>query len=207
MVERTLHLVDDSGVMDILAPDPPAGQRGRKGSIRENTRLWAIGVILCTRLGHETTIKGVHEVLSEALPRDLQWELGVLRPLTTAHTAEDRGFDPEEARLTKNGKPRKEIWVEDGYERLGYDDLVNVVSKLRRRLDYGHGSAPDLDDDEHDTGDDERGVRQVVDLVGGGPLRLERGLLRVRRARRCGQSDQRDQADQSSARRGQSGLA
>lgn len=148
MVQRTLHLVDDSGVMDVLAPAPPAGQRGRKGSIRENTRLWAIGVILCTRLGHETTIKGVHEVLSEALPRDLQWELGVLRPLTTAHTAEDRGFDPEEARLTKNGKPRKEIWVEDGYERLGYDDLVNVVSKLRRRLDYGHGSAPDLDDDE-----------------------------------------------------------
>lgn len=68
MVERTVHMVDNSGVLDILAPPTPKGQRGRKGQIRANTRLLAIGVILCTRLGHETTVAGVHGVLTEAFP-------------------------------------------------------------------------------------------------------------------------------------------
>ena len=148
MVDRTIYLVDESDLMDVLAPPTPAGQRGRKGQIRANTRLWAIGVILCTRLGHETTLAGVHSVLTEALPRELQWELGVLRPLTTTSTSKRRDHDPEQARLTKNGKPRKKIWAEDGYEQLGYDDLVNVVKKLRSDLDYGHGAAPNLDDQE-----------------------------------------------------------
>lgn len=146
MVDRTIYLIDHSGVMDILAPPTPTGWAGRKGQIRANTRLWAIGVILCTRLGHETTLAGVHGVLTEALPRDLQWELGVLRTLTTTSTTTPREHDPEQSRLTTNGKPRKEIWVEEGYERLGYDDLVNVIKKLRGRLDYGYGAAPDLDD-------------------------------------------------------------
>jgi hypothetical protein len=70
----------------------------------------------------------------------------VLRPVTTKSAAILRDFDPEEARHTKNGKPRKEIWTEDGIERLGYDDLVNVVNKLRKLLDYGPGTAPDLPD-------------------------------------------------------------
>lgn len=147
MVERTLYLIDESGVMDILAPAPPAGQPGRRGEILLNTRLWALGVILCTRLGHETTVRGVYDVLTQTLPRDLQWELGVLRPLTTK-AARRRDFDPEEARLTKNGKPRKEIWTDEGYEPLGYDDLVNVVTKLRQTLDYGYGTAPGLNDEE-----------------------------------------------------------
>ncbi|MBS4754718.1 hypothetical protein KG112_18075 [Nocardioides sp. zg-ZUI104] len=149
MVERTVHMIDNSGVLDILAPPTPKGQRGRKGQIRANTRLWAIGVILCTRLGHETTVAGVHGVLTEALPRDLQWQLGVLRPLTTK-AAKPRSFDPEQARLTKNGKPRKEIWADEGYERIGYDDLVNVAAKIKDRLDYGYGTAPDVSDEERD---------------------------------------------------------
>lgn len=148
MVERTIWLIDESDVMEILAPPTPSGQRGRKGRIRENTRLWAIGVILCTRLGHETTLRGVYDVLTQALPRDLQWELGVLRPLTTGAASKRAAHDPEAARLTTNGKPRKEIWTQEGYERLGYDDLVNVIKKLRSGLDYGNGSAPDLSTEE-----------------------------------------------------------
>lgn len=159
MVERTIHLIDNSGVMDILAPEPPAGQRGRKGKIRDNTRLWAIGVQLCTRLGHETTVRGVYDVLTQTLPRDLQWELGILRPLTTRSTT-DRDFDPEQARMTANGKPRKEIWPDEGFERVGYDDLSNAVVRLRARLDYGYGSAPDLDLAER-----ERRRSQVENLV------------------------------------------
>jgi hypothetical protein len=147
MVERTLYLIDESGAMDILAPPRPAGQAGRIGRIRENTRLLVIGVILCTRLGHETTLRSIHDVLTEALPRELQWELGVLRTVTTLSTEIPRTFDPEKPTQTKNGKPRKEIWGADGIERLGYDDLLNAVAKLRTRLDYGHGTAPTLDDD------------------------------------------------------------
>ncbi|KRF19382.1 hypothetical protein ASG90_20415 [Nocardioides sp. Soil797] len=162
MIERTIWLVDQSGVMDILAPPPPPGQRGRTGRIRQNTRLWAIGVILCTRLGHETTVMGVHEVLTQALPRETQWDLGILRPLTT-RASKRAVHDPEQASLTKNGKPRKELWVDEGYERLGYDDLANVVNKLRARLDYGHGSAPDLDSEERDR---RRGlVEEAVDRL------------------------------------------
>ena len=124
MVERTLWLIDESNVMEILAPPTPSGQRGRKGRIRDNSRLWVIGVILCTRLGHETTLRSVYDVLTEALPREMQWELGILRPLTTSKATKRTAHDPEAARLTKNGKPRKEIWTDEGYERLGYDDLV-----------------------------------------------------------------------------------
>lgn len=144
MVERTVWIIDESNVMDVLAPAIPAGQRGRKGRIRDNIRLWVIGVILCTRLGHETTIKGVYDVLTQALPREMQWELGVLRPLTTTNATTRTVHDPEASRLTNNGKPRKEIWTDEGYERLGYDDLVNATNKLRARLDYGQGSAPKL---------------------------------------------------------------
>jgi hypothetical protein len=108
---------------------------------------------------------GVYEVLTEALPRDMRWELGVLRPLTTSNPNLPRDYDPEAARLTKSGKPRKEIWAEEGMERLGYDDLVNAVKKLRTELDYGHGTAPDLDEDERTVRRDL--VDEVVDrLIG-----------------------------------------
>ena len=108
MVERTVWIIDESNVMDVLAPPTPAGQRGRKGRIRENTRLWVIGVILCTRLGHETTVKGVYDVLTQALPREMQWELGVLRPLTTTKAttrpaARPRGGAPDQERQAAQG--------------------------------------------------------------------------------------------------------
>lgn len=148
LVERTLYIVNESGILDLLAPEPPADQPGRRGQIRLNTWLWLVGVVLCTRLGQETTIKGVHETLTQALPRDLQWELGVLRPLTTLTTLEPRDLDPERSTLTKNGKPRKAIWVDDGYEQVSYDDLSNAVQRIRTTWNYGRGTAPDLDDAE-----------------------------------------------------------
>lgn len=90
--------------------------------------------------------RGPHSVL----PREKQWDLGVLRPLTTLSRTSTRStkgpFDPAAPRLTSNGKHRKPIWYEQGIEEIGYDDLHNASKIIRDRLDYGHGSAPDLDD-------------------------------------------------------------
>ncbi|TWH03139.1 hypothetical protein L615_001200000080 [Nocardioides sp. J9] len=149
MVERTLWILDNSGLLDIIAPEPPKGRAGRRGRVRDNTRLWALGVTLCTRTGRETTVRGVYDVLTEALPRDLQWELGILRPLTSRSHAKAPA-NPEQARLTKTGKPRKEIWAEDGYERISYDDLHNVTTRLRKELDYGPSVADRISDAERE---------------------------------------------------------
>lgn len=146
MVERTVHVIDGSGILDLACPPRQPGKAGRTGKIRDNTRLLLIGWHLCTRLGQETTVRGVHQVLTESLPRETQWELGVLRPLTTAAARNDDSFDPDAPALVKAGKPRKRIWAEDGVEEIGYDDLHNAATALRKRLDYGHGSAPDLDE-------------------------------------------------------------
>ncbi len=135
---------------------------GRRGAVRENGRLLVIGLSLCTRLGHETTVRGAHQVLTEALSREDQWELGVLRPISGAAPRDKKTgdlryvpLDPDAPRLTKNGKPRKRRWEERGVEELSYDDLHHAAVALRRRLDYGPGSAPDL-------GDEERAARRGV---------------------------------------------
>ena len=163
MLERTLHLIDSSGLIDIIAPPPPPNRPGRRGRIRENTRLWAIGVVLCTRLGHETTITGVHQVLTVALPRETQWELGVLRPLTTKHRKTALAYDPERSALTNNGKPIKEVWIEDGIERLGYDDLTNAVEKLTKGLAYGNSALAGVSPEERTTR--QRTVEDAVDCL------------------------------------------
>lgn len=146
-IARTVWVIDTSGVVDLLVPPRAKGARGRKGMLRENTRLFLIGLSLCTRLGYETTVKGVFEVLTEALDRDTQWELGVLRPcVTKARTSHPRGAVPGvmTPALVANGKQRKRVFP-TGVEEIGYDDLHNATRTLRQRWDYGHGSAPDLD--------------------------------------------------------------
>src|SRR4051812_4200108 len=114
VIERTVHVIDDSGVLDLACPPRQSGQVGRIGAIRANTRLLLIGLHLCARLGHETTVRSAHQVLTESLPRETQWDLGVLRPLTTATkkgattTSLKKGkpFDPDAPALVKLGKPR-----------------------------------------------------------------------------------------------------
>ncbi|MGY1618168.1 hypothetical protein ACI797_15625 [Geodermatophilus sp. SYSU D00691] len=111
LVDRTVHVIDSSGVLDMACPPRQPGKPGRIGKIRDNTRLLFIGMHLCTRLGHETTLASIHQVLTEALPRDKQWELGVLRPPTTTKRTNAKPFDPDAPALVKNGKPRKRIWA------------------------------------------------------------------------------------------------
>ena len=56
LVDRTVHVIDSSGVLDLACPPRQPGKPGRIGRIRDNTRLLFIGMHLCTRLGHETTL-------------------------------------------------------------------------------------------------------------------------------------------------------
>lgn len=163
IVARTVHVIDTSGVVDLLCPPRQPGTPGRIGAIRQNTRLFLIGARLATVLGHETTVRSVHQVLTESLPRETQWDLGVLRPVTTARATGGDRFDPDTPTLTRAGKPRKRIWDADGVEEVGYDDLYNAVSAMRKRLDYGVGSAPSLDDEERARR--RKRVEEVVDAL------------------------------------------
>ncbi|RYF60611.1 MAG: hypothetical protein EOO27_05225 [Comamonadaceae bacterium] len=147
MLDRTVHIVDESGILDLLAPPPPANRRGRRGQIRENTRLWAIGLLLCTRLGHETTIKGVHDTLT-SIPREMQWQIRALRPITTQKRKRALAFNPEKPTLTNRGKVPKEVWEDANVERVGYDDLVNAVAAMNKRLAYGNSVAGKVPADE-----------------------------------------------------------
>lgn len=149
-IARTVHVIDSSGVLDLLVPPRKPGDRGRIGNLRPNARLFLIGLSLCTRLGHETTVKGVHEVLTECLDRQTQWDLGVLRSrVTKSATRRAKGTVPGVLSpvLVENGKQRKRVFP-NGVEEISYDDLHNATRVLRQRWDYGHGSAPDLDPSE-----------------------------------------------------------
>lgn len=149
VLARAEYAIEASGVVDLLCPERQPGEVGRIGLARTNTFLWCLGVRLCASLGHETTIDGVHNVLTRFLTRNDQWRLGVLRRAVSA-PKRLASLPPEPDWYTPvygpSGKRRKIRWGH--YEQVGYDDLVHVVDRIRARFDYGYGSAPDLDDTE-----------------------------------------------------------
>lgn len=156
LIERTVYLIDASGVVDVLVPPRQPGDVGRIGNRRANVRLALIGIGLTTRMGQETTIRSIHRVLTTSIPRNMQWDLGILRPLTprsTARTVDDPDLPDVRA------KPRKRVWRDREVEQLGYDDLVNAFNAMHR-LDYGLGSEPGLDGTER-----EQRARAIEDLV------------------------------------------
>ncbi len=165
VIQRTVWVIDTSGVVDLLVPPREKGARGRIGMLRENVRLFLIGLSLCTRLGHETTVKGVFEVLTQAVDRETQWALGVLRPcVTKSRTGHAKGavagvLVPA---LVANGKQRKRVFP-NGVEEIGYDDLHNATRILRQRWDYGLGSAPGLEPAERQRR--QRCIGDVVDAL------------------------------------------
>jgi hypothetical protein len=147
LAQAEWHL-EASGVTDLVCPPRPPGQRGRIGMIRNNTYLLLLGWVLCSMLGLETTLLKVHDVLTMNLAREDQWRPGVLRKAATTRTSTKEPDRPEwyTKKLNKRGKRQKITW--NGFEQLGYDNLVNAVRHFRDLFDYGIGTAPDLDPDE-----------------------------------------------------------
>ena len=158
-IARTVWVIDSSGIVDLLVPEQ---RKGRKGNLRQNVRLFLIGMSLATRLGHETTVQGILKVLTEAIDRETQWDLGVLRPKVTASTKQHpKGAVPGilTPAIVERGKPRKRVFP-NGIEELSYDDLHNATRTLRTLWNYGAGSAPDLDPQER-----KRRARTIGDVV------------------------------------------
>lgn len=142
---RCEYVIEASGVVDLICPPRQPGQRGRKGLARTNAFLFCLGVRLCTTLGHETTIDGVHNVLTQFLTREDQWRLGVLRrAVTTSKKPAEVGPEPDwyTPVFGPRGKRRKIRW--GNFEQIGYDDLCHVVTRFRDLYDYGPGTAPKL---------------------------------------------------------------
>lgn len=145
VLARSEYVIDSSGAVDLIYPAREAGQRGRIGLARTNTRLFCLGVRLCSQVGLETTLDSIHTVLTSFLTRDDQWRLGVLRrAATTSKANPDEGPEPDwyTPRYGPSGKRKKIRW--GNFEQIGYDDLCHVVQRYRELHDYGYGTAPHL---------------------------------------------------------------
>lgn len=153
-IDRTIYVIDQSGIVDMIYPPRNLKKVGRRGAPRQNMRLLLIALHLCTRLGQETTVRGAHQVLLEALSRDMQWELGVYRKAVTKSqvAAAPIGI----MGLVNSGRSlfRKRRWtVGTGadaqvVEEIGYYDLWQAAKRLRSNLDYGEKSAKGLTPEE-----------------------------------------------------------
>lgn len=86
-----------------------------------NTTAFLVGSILAVQWKGSLVIRDIHRVLTERLPVDMQRELGV------------RTLDVH------------------GHERLTTEkDLYAITEAVGKYLEYGAGSAPDLEDDERE---------------------------------------------------------
>lgn len=86
-----------------------------------NTTAFLVGSILAVQWKGSLVVRDIHRVLTERLPVDMQRELGV------------RTLDVH------------------GHERLTTEkDLYAITEAVGKYLEYGAGSAPDLDDDERE---------------------------------------------------------
>jgi len=156
LLARTLHVIDGSGILDLVYPQRT---QGRKGYARENARLLLIGWHLCTRLGHETTVMGAYRTLTESLSVQEQWDIGVRRvSLRKKGTAKAKRRALAVADPAKPRKKRGEDW-----EIVSYDDLMHASERIRKDLDYGPGTGAHLTDAERQR---RQGiVEQIVDAL------------------------------------------
>ena len=95
-----------------------------------NTTAFLVGALLAVQWKGSLVVRDIHRVLTERLPVDIQRELGVRRPCTKGE------------RITTE------------------KDLYAITEATGRYLEYGTGSAPNLDDDER-----ERRRTALLDLL------------------------------------------
>jgi hypothetical protein len=157
MLQRTLHVIHGSGIVDLVYP---ARTKGAKGYARENARLLLIGWHLCTRLGHETTVIGAHRALTQSLSVQDQWDIGVRRPSLKGATLEI-AEEPSEGTLVDPAKPRKKRWAT--VEQVSYDDLMHASERMRKDLDYGPSTGAKHSAEERARRQEI--VEQIVDLL------------------------------------------
>jgi hypothetical protein len=120
-VRMAEHIIDASGVVEILLCGRNRSNRGRKTD-PVPYRLLLIGGLLNVMTRGNFVIKDVHHTLTEGLSLDDQFRLGVRRHIET-----------------RSGTTVKVLRL---------DDLYNIVEALDSYLAYGSGSAPDISDDE-----------------------------------------------------------
>ena len=117
------YIVDSSGIVELLLDGMRRDGRGRRTDPAPY-RLLMIGGLLSVIDNGTFIIKDIHETLTENIPVDEQFALGVRRCTTS--------------RATGNVKVRV----------MQISDLYYVTKRISKALDYGKGSAPNLDDAE-----------------------------------------------------------
>lgn len=121
--QMAAYIVDSSGVVDLLLEGIRRDGRGRKTDPTPY-RLLMIGGLLSVIDNGTFIIKDIYETLTKNIPLDEQFALGVRSYKTNP--------------LTGQGKVRV----------MTISDLYYVTKRISKALDYGKGSAPDLDEKE-----------------------------------------------------------
>jgi hypothetical protein len=124
-VRTAEHIIETSGIVDILLGGRDRSARGRKTN-REFVRLYFIGGLLTVHHFGNFVITDVFKTLTEHLSVEDQLHLGVLRA------------------------ERDETGRAQAVPAVSIHDLNYVTKALKKHLEYGIGNAPDLDDAERD---------------------------------------------------------
>ncbi len=122
-VAQTEHIIDSSGVVDILIGGYRTDNRGRKTNANK-VRLMLLGMLLSIHHNGKSTLTASHRLLTEDIPLGVQERLGVI----DFCCVEDSD-------------------VEVRRELVSLDDFYNIERKITKRLAYGprtrnNGEAP-----------------------------------------------------------------
>ncbi|GBE23196.1 MAG TPA: hypothetical protein ENH00_13550 [Actinobacteria bacterium] len=119
------YIIDSSGVVDLLLDRIRRDGRGRKTDPAPY-RLLMIGGLLSVIDNGTFVIKDIYETLTSSIPLDEQFTLGVRR-------------------WTRN-----RLTGEETVRVMSINDLYYVTKRISKALDYGKGSAPNLDEEERE---------------------------------------------------------
>jgi hypothetical protein len=116
-IRRAEYIIDTSGIVEILETGVSRSPRGRTAKVATLRHL-LLGMFLSVHHGGSAAITDIHRTLTEKLPLDEQYRLGI-----------------------------REV-VDGGTTTVSYRNLEYQAKRLMTALAYGAGSEPDLDDTE-----------------------------------------------------------